>query len=142
MRALLNSHVIGPSQLLHTLVTYGPSGNVAILGPVAAGTDPPFVRLLVMASLPRVVPTASSDDLVIEDVATLLADITKQSEVDVRSKGVVETLLAAETVGLLKDHPLLRQLASDMQDGSKREAPLGIFSPAGGIFGDFARGHG
>ena len=38
MRALLNSHVIGPSQLLHTLVTYGPSGNVAILGPVAAGT--------------------------------------------------------------------------------------------------------
>ena len=73
-----------------------------------------------MASLPRVVPTASSDDLVIEDVATLLADITKQSEVDVRSKGVVETLLAAETVGLLKDHPLLKQLASDMQDGSKR----------------------
>ena len=58
-----------------------------------------FVRLLVMASLPRVVPTASSDDLVIEDVATLLA---------------------AETVGLLKDHPLLKQLASDMQDGSKR----------------------
>ena len=41
MRALLNSHVIGPSQLLHTLVTYGPSGNVAILGPVAAGTDLP-----------------------------------------------------------------------------------------------------
>ena len=95
-----------------------------------------------MASLPRVVPTASSDDLVIEDVATLLADITKQPDVDVRSKGVVETLLAAETVGLLKDHPLLKQLASDMQDGSKREAPLGIFSPAGGIFGDFARGHG
>ena len=79
-----------------------------------------FVRLLVMASLPRVVPTASSDDLVIEDVATLLADITKQPDVDVRSKGVVETLLAAETVGLLKDHPLLKQLASDMQDGSKR----------------------
>ena len=30
------------------------------------------------------------------------------------------TSLAAETVGLLKDHPLLKQLASDMQDGSKR----------------------
>ena len=52
MRALLNSHVIGPSQLLHTLVTYGPSGNVAILGPVAAGTDLP--------DLPRVFPLAVS----------------------------------------------------------------------------------
>eukprot|EP00439_Symbiodinium_sp_Y106_P041148 s3031_g5.t1 len=83
-----------------------------------------------MASLPRVVPTASLDDLVIEDVATLLADITKQSEVEVQSKGVVETLLAAETLGLLKDHPLLQQLASDMRicRTAARDAAWSLFA--------------
>ena len=40
MRALLDSHVIGPSQLLHTFVIDWLSGIVAVLGLVAAGTDP------------------------------------------------------------------------------------------------------
>ena len=78
-----------------------------------------LVLLLVMASPPRAVPT-SADDLVIEDVATLIAEITNQSDTEVMNIGVVETLRAANTVGLLKGKPILQQLALDMDDLRKR----------------------
>ena len=136
MLALLNSHVIGLSQPLRVL-TLTDRGILCHFGSRRGGFPTCLVHavspvgvslfwlvalflLLVMASPSRAVPDVSLEDIVIEDVATLLADITKQTEMEVQNKGIIETLLAADMVGLLKEHPLLRQLAAEMQDGSKR----------------------
>ncbi|CAE6949120.1 GIP [Symbiodinium sp. CCMP2592] len=68
----------------------------------------------------RAAPAGSADDVVIEDVTALLAQVTQQSEDEVKRAGVIETLRACNTVGLLKGQPILQRLFLDMYDETKR----------------------
>ncbi|CAE7323108.1 unnamed protein product [Symbiodinium sp. CCMP2592] len=72
-----------------------------------------------MAAPSRAVPS-SADDLVIEDVATLLTEFTNQTESEVMTASVIEILRAASTVGLLKGKPILQQLVVDLGDVNRR----------------------
>ena len=63
---------------------------------------------------------ASDAELTLEQVATMLSGIIGKTVPETRAAGVVDTLQAAEFVGLLKIAPALSLLAKETKDASKR----------------------
>ncbi|CAE7604136.1 unnamed protein product [Symbiodinium sp. CCMP2592] len=72
----------------------------------------------------RAAPAGAADGVVLEEVIALLAQVTKQTEDAVKRAGVIETLRACDTLGLLKGHPILQRLFLDMYDETKRNRLL------------------
>ena len=63
---------------------------------------------------------ASDAELTLEQVATILSGIIGKTVPEIRAAGVVDTLHAAELVGMLKNAPALSLLAKETKDASKR----------------------
>ncbi|CAE7365440.1 unnamed protein product [Symbiodinium sp. CCMP2592] len=68
--------------------------------------------------------TGAADGVVLEEVIALLALVSRQTEDAVKRAGVIETLRACDTLGLLKGHPILQRLFLDMYDETKRNRLL------------------
>ncbi|CAE6925506.1 MKK3 [Symbiodinium sp. CCMP2592] len=72
----------------------------------------------------RAAPAGAADGVVLEEVIASLAKVTTQTEEAVKRAGVIETLRACDTLGLLKGHPILQRLFLDMYDETKRNRLL------------------
>ncbi|CAE7630999.1 purD [Symbiodinium sp. CCMP2592] len=83
-----------------------------------------YVGLRALDVNQNIVLMRAADGVVLEEVIALLAQVTKQTEDAVKRAGVIETLRACDTLGLLKGHPILQRLFLDMYDETKRNRLL------------------
>ncbi|CAE7653286.1 MKK3 [Symbiodinium sp. CCMP2592] len=115
------SHDDLPVQIRQNLAVQRMQQNLFELDEFSSPVAPQEGAEAAVAPIPtRAAPAGAADDVAIEDVTALLAQVTKQSEDEVKRAGVIETLRACNTVGLLKGQPILQRLCLDMYDETKR----------------------
>ena len=120
----------------HTQEMAAASGSLAILAPVFSDprdliSDYGLFLLfllfsevflsLVIAAAGTLALCTSDAELTLEQVATMLSGITGKTVPEIRAAGVVDTLHAAELVGMLKNAPALSLLARETKDAYKRQ---------------------